>query len=118
MLCYNNTELVSGFILSSYWKIFSDFSVSFAGSVTVLVMLQLIAALAVTNLVARVDEPPLWMVRPFEGTLGKIMCLNNIPLFGQVKNLLQMVKGYFKPYTAIKLCVSILTNHPNYHYFT
>lgn len=61
-------------------------------------MLQLIAALAVANLVARVDEPPLWMVRPFEGILGKIMCLNNIPLFGQVKDSIEIVNEYFEPF--------------------
>ena len=75
---------MSGAILGSNCDILR-LLVSFAGSVTVLVMLQLIAALAVTNLVARVDEPPLWMVKPFEGILGKIMCLTNIPLFGQVR---------------------------------
>ena len=58
--------------------------VSFAGSVTVLVMVQLIAALAVVNLISRTDQPPLWIISPLEGVFGKMLCLSNVPLFGQV----------------------------------
>ena len=63
---------------------------SFAGSVTVLVMVQLIAALAVTNLVARSDQPPSWIITPLEGILGKILCLSNVPLFGQVTDEIEL----------------------------
>lgn len=62
---------------------------SFAGSVTVLVMVQLIAALAVANLITRSDQPPLCIISPLEGILGKILCLSNIPLFGQVKTTIK-----------------------------
>ena len=58
--------------------------VSFAGSMAVLVTLQLMASLAVANLVHRKDQPPPWLVAPLQGIVGKILCLSDMPLVGEV----------------------------------
>ena len=50
----------------------------------VLVTLQLMASLAVANLVHRKDQPPPWLVAPLQGIVGKILCLSDMPLVGEV----------------------------------
>ena len=61
--------------------------VTFAGSMAVLVTVQLLASLAVANLVSRRDEPPYKLVEPLHGVMGKILCLSNLPLLGQVSSI-------------------------------
>ena len=56
-------------------------------TLAVLVTLQLMSALAIANLVSRKDEPPGYLVAPFEGVLGRILCLSDMPLVGQVNTL-------------------------------
>ncbi len=53
---------------------------------TILVTLQLLMSLGVANLVSRKDQPPPWLVTPLYGILGKVLCLSNLPLFGQVQS--------------------------------
>ena len=58
---------------------------SFAGSLAVLVMIQLIAALSLNNLVSRSDTPPSFLIWPLQGTIWtNILCLTDAPLVGQV----------------------------------
>jgi hypothetical protein len=59
--------------------------VSFAGSLAVLVTIQLMAALAVANLVARSDSPPGFLILPLEGVVGRVLCLSDTPLVGKVR---------------------------------
>ena len=54
------------------------------GSVLVLVTIQLIAALAVANLVSRKDRPPVTVIAPLQGAIGKVLFLNSTPLVGQI----------------------------------
>ena len=56
------------------------------GSTVVLITVQLIAALAVANLVSRKDSPPTLLIGPLDNgaTLGKILFLNSTPLVGKV----------------------------------
>ena len=74
-------------ILQSHLVIIHYFllSVSFAGSLAVLVMIQLIAALSLNNLVSRSDTPPSFLIWPLQGTIWtNILCLTDAPLVGQV----------------------------------
>jgi len=82
--------------------------VSFAGSITVLVMVQIIAALAVANLISRSDQPPLCIISPLEGMLGKVLCLSNVPLFGQIP---PGMPGYSIDVEAF--CNEVTSNKPN-----
>ena len=59
--------------------------VSFAGSVSVLVTIQLMTALAIANLVSRKDAAPSILVAPLDGMVGKVLCLSDMPLIGQVR---------------------------------
>ena len=61
--------------------------VTFAGSLGVLVTVQLLAALAIMNLVSRRDDPPGFLVVPLEGMFGRVLCLSDLPLVGQVQKL-------------------------------
>jgi len=58
--------------------------VSFAGSVSVLVTIQLMTALAIANLVSRKDAAPSILVAPLDGMVGKVLCLSDMPLIGQL----------------------------------
>ena len=60
------------------------FSVSFAGSLAVLVTIQLLLALSLANLVSRRDAPPAYLIWPLQGSLGTFLCLSDMPLVGQV----------------------------------
>ena len=62
---------------------------SFAGSLGVLVTIQLLMALSVANLVARHDSPPSFLIWPLQGSLGNFLCLSDLPLVGQVCSLMQ-----------------------------
>ena len=64
-------------------------SVSFAGSVSVLVTIQLMMALAIANLVSRKDAAPSILVAPLDGMVGKVLCLSDMPLIGQVSLVLK-----------------------------
>lgn len=69
---------------------------SFAGMVTILVVVQLIESVALANLVHRRDQPPQFLVTPFEGTLlGKLLCLVDAPLIGQVRQWIKFKVYYF-----------------------
>ena len=63
----------------------SPSAVSFAGSVSVLVTIQLMTALAIANLVSRKDAAPSILVAPLDGMVGKVLCLSDMPLIGQVR---------------------------------
>ena len=87
--------LLSNVAAISWWKAISPdnnvilvivFSVSFAGSLAVLVTIQLLVALSVVNLVSRSDSPPSFLIWPLQGTLGNFLCLSDMPLVGQVDN--------------------------------
>ena len=60
-------------------------SVTFAGSLTVMVTIQIITSVSLVNLVSRKDEPPFYIISRFDGTFGRILCLSDsTPLLGQV----------------------------------
>ena len=56
---------------------------------SVLVTIQLMTALAIANLVSRKDAAPSVLVAPLDGMVGKILCLSDMPLIGQVSLLQQ-----------------------------
>ena len=60
-------------------------AVTFAGSLAVLVTIQIMTAMSLVNLVSRKDEPPNYLIAPLEGILGRVLCLSDVPLFGQVR---------------------------------
>ena len=65
--------------------------VSFAGSVSVLVTIQLMTALAIANLVSRKDAAPSILVAPLDGMVGKVLCLSDMPLIGQVSRVWRVI---------------------------
>ena len=48
-------------------------------------------ALAIANLVSRKDAAPSFLVAPLDGMVGKVLCLSDMPLIGQVS---QFSAGY------------------------
>ena len=66
-------------------------SVSMTGALAVLVTIQILAALAVANLVGRKDNPPEFLVWPLEGMLGRVLCLSDMPLVGTVSSACSQV---------------------------
>ena len=50
-----------------------------------LVAVQLMTALAIANVVSRKDAAPSFLVAPLDGMIGKILCLSDMPLIGQVQ---------------------------------
>ena len=56
---------------------------------SVLVTIQLMTALAIANLVSRKDAAPSVLVAPLDGMVGKVLCLSDMPLIGQVSLLQQ-----------------------------
>ncbi len=87
-------------------------SVSFAGAMAVLVTVQLLASLAVANLVSRKDEPPFKLVEPLHGVLGKVLCLSNLPLLGQVSYCLSRAKRRLKREVQWRIQLSFHSLHP------
>ena len=49
-----------------------------------MVTIQLMMALAIANLVSRKDAAPSILVAPLDGMVGKVLCLSDMPLIGQV----------------------------------
>ena len=77
-------------------------AVSFAGSLGVLVTIQLLMALSAANLVSRNDSPPSFLVWPLQGTLGNILCLSDLPLVGQVR--IKILSQW--PFLSSSLCMN------------
>ena len=85
---------------------------SFAGSLAVLVMIQLIAALSLNNLVSRSDTPPSFLIWPLQGTIWtNILCLTDAPLVGQVCFNLHYFYNPQKTMTLAKKCILDFTSH-------
>lgn len=60
---------------------------SFAGSLGVLVTIQLLMALSVANLINRTDTPPSFLIWPLQGGIAKFLCLTDLPLLGQIPGM-------------------------------
>ena len=89
----------------------SPSAVSFAGSVSVLVTIQLMTALAIANLVSRKDAAPSILVAPLDGMVGKVLCLSDMPLIGQV-SFLQHGYGALRDTTGICNCSTLIPVFP------
>ncbi len=80
----------------------------------VLVTVQLLASLAVSNLVSRKDEPPYKLVEPLHGVLGKVLCLSNLPLLGQVRlcqRILSSKEGWKDQFKQESLKIVVVRNN-------
>ena len=66
--------------------------------------IQLMTALAIANLVSRKDAAPSVLVAPLDGMVGKILCLSDMPLIGQVSLLQQDTHSMVYEGTPQKFC--------------
>eukprot|EP00095_Tigriopus_kingsejongensis_P010104 maker-scaffold152_size304267-snap-gene-0.14 protein:Tk10104 transcript:maker-scaffold152_size304267-snap-gene-0.14-mRNA-1 annotation:"neurotransmitter gated ion channel" len=74
--------------------------VTFAGSLAIMVTVQLMISLAYANVLVRPDSPPDFLLNPLEGILGKILCLSDTPFFGKIP----ASGGITIDMEALKLC--------------